>query len=289
MTDTPAFDAHPWEQAELDAAAAASGSGGSGGEEQAADPDAWILRPEWTGGDEVWTKWPWHSETGDEESGGGGGVKAEGHHDDDEGDDDDGDDEGDEEDDDESDDFALDDDNFPPWAKKDAGHTAHLKNNLLRSGERGTYGTLKNGQPVFQAHPEFGSRKFEPGLGRKRGRTRGKGSVVKQKGKRKNSKGKDKGKNGPQKGDKGKGNGKGKGKHIPTAAAEPAENGAGACAKQALNAVESALQGQNKLIDLLVAKEGVAAAKKEEDDDGWRGWCKKEHWGRSSGSNDRWW
>ena len=39
MTDTPAFDAHPWEQAELDAAAAASGSGGSGGEEQA-DPDS---------------------------------------------------------------------------------------------------------------------------------------------------------------------------------------------------------------------------------------------------------
>ena len=258
----------------------------------------------------MWTKWPWHSETGEDtvkgESGGGGGVKAEGHHDEyeEDGGNDEGDDEGDEEEDEESDDFALDEDNFPPWAKKDAGHTAHLKNNLLRSGERGTYGTLKNGQPVFQAHPEFGSRKFEPGLGRKRGRTRGKGSVVKQKGKRKNNKGKDKGKKGPQKGDKGKGKGKDKGKHSPwtetaTATAPAGDNGAGACTKQALNAVESALQGQNKLIDLLVAKEGVTAKKepKQEDEDGWRSWCKTEpnrngawnNWGRSSGSTDRWW
>ena len=204
----------------------------------------------------------------------------------------------------EADEFALDEDNFPPWAKKDAGNTAHLKNNLLRSGERGTYVTLKNGDPVFQANPEFGGRKFQPRLGRKRGRTRGKGSVVKQKGKHKKDKGKDKGKKGPQKGDKGKGKGKGKGKQIPwtetvTATADAGDNGAGGCTKQALNAVESALQGQNKLIDLLVAKEGVALKKepKQEDEDGWRSWCKTEPnrndawngWRRSSGSTDRWW
>ena len=269
VTDVPATDPYPWEQADLDHAAEVAGEE-AGDVDGDPDPDAWVLRPEWESGQAVWSNWQgWHSwdvkgeDTEDLEEkveGGGGGN-----------DDDDGEEEDDEVDE-EEDDF-LDEGNFPPWAVK-ATTKAHEANNSLRDGERGSY-CIRGGKPCFRASDQYGGMTFEAGLGRKKARSRGKNSVIKQKGKKKDKKGKDKGGKGQSKG-KGKDKGKGSGSTADTA-------------KQALNVVESALVGQNKLIDLLCSKEAKEPATKIEpkDDPGWH----RGQWsgpGGSSGSNSSW-
>ena len=268
VTDVPATDPYPWEQKELDQAAAVAGEG-AGNEAGDHDPDAWVLRPEWEGGQAVWSNWQgWHSwdvkgeDTEDLE----GGVEGEGGGN--------GDDEEEDEEvgEDEEEDF-LGEGNFPPWAIK-ATTKAHEANNSLRDGERGSY-CVRGGKPCFKASDQYGGMTFEAGLGRKKARSRGKSSVIKQKGKKKDKKGKEKGGKGQSKG-KGKDKGKGKGSNADTA-------------KQALNVVESALVGQNKLIDLLCSKESKELATKLEpkDDPEWhRGqWSGR---GGSSGSSSSW-
>ena len=93
---------------------------------------------------------------------------------------------------------------FPPWA--DARN--HVSNNANRDGKRGAYDVNQRGLPVFQAKPEYGGKEWGAGMGRKRGRTRGSGSVVIQRNKYNDKHGKGTG----AAGDKGKGKGKSDGK-----------------------------------------------------------------------------
>ena len=61
----PRTDAYPWEQEDMDAAGGGGDGGGGGSDNGAgdADPDAWVLRPEWEGGQTgVWHNWQkWRS------------------------------------------------------------------------------------------------------------------------------------------------------------------------------------------------------------------------------------
>ena len=240
------------------------------------DPEAWVFEPQWEDQRGVYSNWQnWTSwdvkgedtENLEEEAveGAGGGQDGDEEEEDDE--------EVDQED-----DGFLDENNFPPWAVK-SNVKAHEANNNRRGGERGSY-CIKGGRPCFQANDQYGGMTFEAGLGRKKARTRGKNSVIKQKGKKKAEKGKDtkgkglfhgKGKN------KGKGNGKGKGGSTETA-------------DHALSVVESALVGQNKLIDLLCSKESKEPAAKIEpkDDPHWERGNWSGHGGSSGSSSWSW-
>ena len=272
VTDVPATDPYPWEQHDLDQAAAVAGE--EAGDD---DPDAWVLRPEWesekTGVWSNWQEWQSWDVKGEDTEDLEGGVEGEGGGN---GDDEEEDEEVDE---DEEEDF-LDEGNFPPWASK-TSTKAHAQNNSLRNGERGSY-CIRGGKPCFKASDQYGGMTFEAGLGRKKARSRGKNSVVKQKRKKKDKKGQEKGGKGQSKG-KGKDKGKGKGSNADTAG----------CTKQALNIVESALAGQNKLIDHLCSKPSQELSpklepKKEEEQSDWHGrqWS---GWGGSSGSSSWSW
>ena len=247
----------------MDEAAAVTGADDEHDDGLGPDPDAWVFRPEWEsqqgvyGNWQGWTSWDVKGEDTEDLEGGG--------QDDDE--------EEDEEVDEEDDGF-LDEGNFPPWAVKTTTK-AHEANNSLRDGERGSY-CIRGGKPCFKASDQYGGMTFEAGLGRKKARSRGKNSVIKQKGKKKDKKGKDKGGKGQYYG-KGKDNGKGKGGNTDTA-------------KQALSVVESALVGQNKLIDLLCSKESKEPTTKIEpkDDPDWHRGQWSGHGGSSGSSSWSW-
>jgi len=261
----PATEPYPWEQDDLDEAAAAmeakakaeddgAGAAADDADDDDDDHEAWALRPEWELGSQpgVWENWAdygwgaWNEAKG--EGGGADDGAADAADDDDE-------EEATDEDDEE-------DNTFPPWAKN------HKQNNLRKDTQRGKY-IVRDGEALFKANNANGGMAYEAGMGRKRGRTRGKGSVVRHKGKAKDKK--DKGKKGPEKG-KGKGKGKGKNKDQEYL-----------CRSFAL--AESAMSGQNKLIDLLVQKETKEQPQqpvKTEVKDEWG-------WGNSSGEGDGWW
>jgi hypothetical protein len=230
------------------------------------DHEAWALRPEWELGSQpgVWEKWTdygwgaWANWKEAKDEGGGADDGAADAADDEGKDGDDGEEKK------EEDEETEGEDDYPSWAQN------HKKNNDRKEGTRGKY-IVRDGEALFKANEANGGMAYEAGMGRKRGRTRGKGSVVRHKGKAKDKK--DKGKKGPEKG-KGKGKGKGKNKDQEYL-----------CRSFAL--AESAMSGQNKLIDLLVHKEtssGQALQQplKTEVKDEWG-------WGNSSGDGDGWW
>ena len=91
----------------------------------------------------------------------------------------------------------------PTWAK---ARSVHLQNNVLRDGHRGSYDIDSAGNTIFKASAEFGGQAYAAGLGRERGRTRGKGSQAWQRAKSAAKSNEAKGKN---KGKSNKGYGKG--------------------------------------------------------------------------------
>ena len=252
------------------------GSGDADADDADDGDEAWALRPEWEMGSQpgVWEKWTdyeWETwakmkEAKDEDGGAGDGAadacpRQEPYVWPGEDEDDETEVEVEAEDD---DDEEEDDSNFPPWAKN------HKQNNDRKDNTRGKY-VVRDGEALFEANDANGGQTYEAGMGRKRGRTRGKGSVVRQKGKAK----KDKGKKGPEKG-KGKGKGKSKGK----------ENYLG----RSFALAESAMSGQNKLIDLLMKKEAglqtMQEAKAEVKDE-W-GWNDEDDWWSRGSSSQQW-
>jgi len=151
----PRTDAYPWEQGDLDAAGGGDDDGGGGGDnggggDDGPDPQAWVLRPEWEGGQNDcwynWQKYDWQAikikgEDAEDLDGAGGEANVDGAGGEatvavgaEDGAGGSGD---EEEDDDEEEDgqVQLDADNFPPWAT--GTKTAHQLNNEQRDGSRG--------------------------------------------------------------------------------------------------------------------------------------------------------
>ena len=266
VDSVPRTDPYAWEQQDMDEMAEAMKAaaqemvrdqGGEAGDGDEEDPDEWALRPEWEFAGEVgdtyqcWTNFDWEK-IHIKMEGGEGAEEGEAHG------------AGDGEEEEEVEDEADDDDaedNYPTWADR-ATTQAHLINNdRTKGGGRGKY-IIVNGEPCFQASEEQGGGIYEAGMGRRRNRSRGTASIIRQKGKKKGSKGKgnscNPGNGGPKGG--GKGGGKSQSKHTNTQKTVPSDKDddkekSGGTSDRALACVETALAGQSKLIDLLCAKE----------------------------------